>query len=104
MPPSPRLASPPSPGHYRSVSAALLSAAVLSRVLSYQLTYFFSLSSPPLAPVYKPLPAEDVEYSAWKIDGHSPQAAEKKPKPTEREREKERDTRIGLDIVAVRCR
>lgn len=48
-------------------------AAVVSRVLSYQLTYF--LSSQPLGPVYKPLPAEDVEYSAWKIDGDSPQLA-----------------------------
>lgn len=48
-------------------------AAVVSRVLSYQLTYF--LSSQPLGPVYKPLPAEDVEYGAWKIDGHSPQLA-----------------------------
>lgn len=46
-------------------------AAVVSRVLSYQLTYF--LCSQPLSPVYKPLPAEDVEYSAWKIDGHGPQ-------------------------------
>lgn len=42
-------------------------AAVVSRVLSYQLTYF--LSSQPLGPVYKLLPAEDVEYTAWKIDG-----------------------------------
>lgn len=48
-------------------------AAVVSRVLSYQLTYF--LSPQPLGPVYKPLPAEDVEYSAWKIDGDSPQLA-----------------------------
>lgn len=44
-------------------------AAVVSRVLSYQLTYF--PCSQPLGPVYKPLPAEDVEYGAWKIDRHS---------------------------------
>lgn len=48
-------------------------AAVVSRVLSYQLTYF--LCSQPHGPVYKPLPAEDVEYSAWKIHGHSSQLA-----------------------------
>lgn len=44
-------------------------AAVVSRVLSYQLTYF--PCSQALGPVYKPLPAEDVEYGAWKIDRHS---------------------------------
>ncbi len=48
-------------------------AAVVSRVLSYQLTYF--LCSQPLGPVYKPLPAEDVEYGAWKIDRLSLQLA-----------------------------
>lgn len=85
------LAVPPAyPAHLsapRSVSAAALLPAAepsraeptcLSRALSHQLTYF--LSSQPLAPVYKPLPAEDVEYSAWKIDGRSPQAAERKNK------------------------
>lgn len=50
-------------------------AAVVSRVLSYQLTYF--LSAQPLGAVYKPLPAEDVEYGARKIDGPSPPAASK---------------------------
>lgn len=52
---------------------AFAAAAVVSRVLSYQLTYI--LCSQPHGPVYKPLPAEDVEYSAWKINGHSSQLA-----------------------------
>lgn len=56
-----------------SFGCVAYAAAVVSRVLSYQLTYF--LSSQPLGPVYKPLPAEDVEYSAWKIDGRSPRLA-----------------------------
>ena len=66
--------TPVSAGFFRSCCTATAYAAVVSRVLSYQLTYF--LSSQPLGPVYKPQPAEDVEYGAWKIDGHSPQLAE----------------------------
>lgn len=61
---------PPPPGHCRvsfgcSAQPTAYAAAVVSRVLSYQLTYF--LCSQPLGPVYKPLPAEDVENRAWKI-------------------------------------
>lgn len=64
------------------------------RVLSYQLTYF-SLSHS--VPVYKPPPAEDVEYSAWKIDGHSPATKEKK-----RKRKRRRNiTNVGSLFVVI---